>query len=127
MLRVPICLAAIMFSDISTVLSKIRTVNLRVVPFANPRVISSFSESSSHSQKINQLINYQTFKTDSYMKTITLIFAMAFGLIAKANDDKFIEVMSKNIDLVYKAQTVDEIQKAVNAFDRIANSKKKKW
>ncbi|MBI3482270.1 MAG: hypothetical protein HY015_04755 [Bacteroidetes bacterium] len=61
------------------------------------------------------------------MKTITLIFAMAFSFIAKANDDKYIEVMSKNIDAVYKAQTADEIQKAVNAFDRIANAEKEKW
>lgn len=61
------------------------------------------------------------------MKTITLIFALAFSLQANATDDKFIEIMSKNIDIVYRAQTVDEIQKAVNAFDRIANAEKEKW
>ncbi len=61
------------------------------------------------------------------MKTIALVIAMSLSLIAKATDDKYIEVMSKNIELVYKAQTTEELQKAVNAFDRIAGAETQKW
>lgn len=61
------------------------------------------------------------------MKTILLTIAIGFSLIAKANDDKYIEAMSKNIETVYRSQTVDELQKAVNVFDRIASADKEKW
>lgn len=61
------------------------------------------------------------------MKTITLITLLSFSLFAKATDDKYTEVMSKNIEAVYKAQTADEIQKAVNSFDRISNAEKERW
>lgn len=52
---------------------------------------------------------------------------MTLSFIAKANDDKYIEAMSKNIEMVYQAQTTEELQKAVNAFDRIASAEKEKW
>src|ERR1041384_3878862 len=61
------------------------------------------------------------------MKTIILTFAMTLSLIAKASDEKFIEVMSKNIEVVYKSESMEELQKAVNAFDRIASAEKEKW
>ena len=60
------------------------------------------------------------------MKTIivilTLISSMAF-----ANDDKYSEQMSKNIEAVYKAQTNEQFQQAINAFERIGNAEKTKW
>jgi tetratricopeptide (TPR) repeat protein len=61
------------------------------------------------------------------MKTITLIFAIALSFVANATDDKFIEVMSKQIDALYSAKTTEEIQKVVNALDRIASAEKEKW
>lgn len=61
------------------------------------------------------------------MKTLMLTLAMTLSLLANANDEKYIEVMSKNIESVYKAQTTDELQKAVNTFDRIASAEKEKW
>jgi len=61
------------------------------------------------------------------MKTITLLFAMALGLSSWANDNKYLESMTKNIEAVYKAQTIEEIQSAVNALDRIAIAEKTKW
>jgi len=61
------------------------------------------------------------------MKTIILVVILTISLHAKATDSKYIEVMSKNIGAVYKAQTADEIQKAVNAFDRIANAERERW
>ena len=61
------------------------------------------------------------------MKTIILIFAMTLTVVASASDGKYMEAMSKNIEAVYKAQTTEELQNAVNAFDRIANAEKTKW
>ncbi len=61
------------------------------------------------------------------MKTGTLIFAMALSLATLANDGKYLEVMSKNIEAVYKGQTSEELQHAVNALDRVADAEKTKW
>jgi len=61
------------------------------------------------------------------MKTAAIIFAMTLSVIMKANDEKYNEVMTKNIEAIYKAQTLDEMQNAVNVFDRIANAEKTKW
>ena len=41
--------------------------------------------------------------------------------------DKYTDQMLKNIDLVYKAQSPEELQSAVNTFERIANAEKDKW
>src|SRR6478735_4750208 len=61
------------------------------------------------------------------MKTIIFLFAITITVVANANDGKYVEVMSKNIEAVYKAQTIEELQNAVNGFDRIANAEKTKW
>jgi tetratricopeptide (TPR) repeat protein len=61
------------------------------------------------------------------MKTLTLTLLLAMNFAARATDDKYIEVMSKHIDALYKSHTPDEMQKAVNAFDRVANVEKEKW
>jgi hypothetical protein len=44
-----------------------------------------------------------------------------------ASDAKFVETMQKHIQTVYTSQSVEEIQGAVNAFDRIADAEKTKW
>jgi len=59
------------------------------------------------------------------MKTIILILTLVTSL-ARATD-KYTEAMTKNIEAVYNAQTTDELQKAVNSFERIANAEKEKW
>jgi len=61
------------------------------------------------------------------MKTGVLIFAMALSLLTFANDGKYLEVMTKNIDAVYNGQTMEELQQAVNAFNRVADAEKTKW
>ena len=61
------------------------------------------------------------------MKTLMLFLVITLPLVTLANDDKYIEAMSKNIQAVYNAQTPEEIQNAVNALDRIANAEKTKW
>jgi tetratricopeptide (TPR) repeat protein len=67
------------------------------------------------------------------MKTLTIIpvlIALLVLLVAQsvfANDGKYEEAMKKNISSVYSAQTVEELQQAVNAFERIGNAEKTKW
>ncbi|HEV8515300.1 MAG TPA: hypothetical protein VGQ59_18585 [Cyclobacteriaceae bacterium] len=61
------------------------------------------------------------------MKTIILLFTMALTVVANANDGRYVEAMTKNIEAVYKAQSIEELQSAVNGFDRIANAEKTKW
>lgn len=66
------------------------------------------------------------------MKTLTLFPLMIVLLIvvvesALANDDKYQGAMKKNIASVYNAQSVAELQQAVNAFERIGAAEKTKW
>lgn len=56
------------------------------------------------------------------MKTIILLLA-SFVLV----DDKYTDQMTKNIDVVYKAATIEDLQKAVNVFERIGGAEKTKW
>jgi hypothetical protein len=60
------------------------------------------------------------------MKT-KLSFLLLLLSIAAIAADKYTDQMSKNIDLVYKSQSSEELQSAVNAFDRIGNAEKTKW
>jgi hypothetical protein len=60
------------------------------------------------------------------MKTITLLLSF-ISSITFANDDKYTEQMTKNIDAIYKAQAPDQFQQAINAFERIGNAEKTKW
>lgn len=58
-----------------------------------------------------------------------LIAVLFFAIINSvfANDDKYVTAMKKNIDAVYRAQTIEELQQSVNAFQRIAEAEKTKW
>lgn len=64
------------------------------------------------------------------MKTTAIIFLL--GLLGSvnftfANDDKYAGAMAKNIQTVYTAQSIAELQDAVNTFERIGSSEKTKW
>lgn len=61
------------------------------------------------------------------MKTITFILVLLFSANVFATDDKYLEQMGKHIQAVYAAQTNEQYQEAVNAFDRIAAAEKTKW
>lgn len=58
---------------------------------------------------------------------IVIALSISFSSMAIENDGKFIENMQKNIQLVYEAKTIDELQAAVNAFERIGAVEKTKW
>lgn len=44
-----------------------------------------------------------------------------------SNDNKYAEAMAKNIRTVYTAQTIAELQGAVNALERIGSTEQTKW
>jgi hypothetical protein len=57
-----------------------------------------------------------------------LIFTMVMFVQAVfANDGEYIENMKKNIEDLYNAKDIPELQAAVNAFERIGSVEKTKW
>jgi tetratricopeptide (TPR) repeat protein len=60
---------------------------------------------------------------------ITLIAAVLFAGITSSygSDEKFVKAMQKNIQAVYEAKSSDELQTAINAFDRIASAEASRW
>lgn len=66
------------------------------------------------------------------MKTLNIIpFLIGLLLLIvhslSANDERYLEAMRKNIQTVYTAQSVSELQNAVNMLDRIASAEKTRW
>jgi hypothetical protein len=65
------------------------------------------------------------------MKTKMMFILLSIALLVSqsvmAGDDKFIDAMQKNIQTVYTSQNNEEVQNAVNAFDRIGEAEKTKW
>lgn len=55
------------------------------------------------------------------MKTLVLILTLFLFT------DKYTEQMTKNIEVVYTSSSPEELQKAVNGFERIAAAEKTKW
>ena len=61
---------------------------------------------------------------------IPVLLALLLLLIAgvlHANDDKYVEAMKKNIELLNDATSAEDFQSAVNAFERIAQKETDKW
>lgn len=61
--------------------------------------------------------------------TGSLITALLFTLVLPglANDKKYQEAMTKGILAVYQAQSIADLQQAVNALERIGETEKTKW
>lgn len=57
---------------------------------------------------------------------ITIVLLVASQLVS-ANDGKYIEAMQKNIQAVYEAKAIPDLQNAVNGFERIAAAEKTRW
>jgi len=47
--------------------------------------------------------------------------------LAKASDDKYTNVMEKNISLIDSAKSLADFQNIINNFERIASAEKSKW
>lgn len=63
-------------------------------------------------------------KTKAFLISILFTFG---SCVLSANDGKYVEVMKKNIKLIYEARETPKIQEVVNSFIRIAGVEKEKW
>ncbi len=65
------------------------------------------------------------------MKNLTIIPILIFALVLIVQslfaNDKYTEVMLKNIEAVYKAKTTEEFQTLANTFNRVGEAEKTKW
>ena len=55
------------------------------------------------------------------MKTLAILITVLIF------NDKYTEQMTKNIEVVYKSTSVEDLQNAVNVFERIGGAEKTKW
>lgn len=62
-------------------------------------------------------------KTKIMALVLVALVINAFG----TDEKKYTETMTNNIQLIYKASTPDELQLAINVFDRVGNAEKTKW
>jgi hypothetical protein len=63
----------------------------------------------------------------TYSKLLLTILFLNVVWSAKANDDKYVASMQKNIDALYQAKDVASLQNVINTLDRIASVEKTKW
>lgn len=61
------------------------------------------------------------------MKTKATFILLLVALTVSAGDEAFQQAMGKQIGAVYSAQTIDELQAASNALDRIGQAEKSRW
>lgn len=66
-------------------------------------------------------------KTLNIIPLILAVIVLLASNLVWANDDKYIDAMQKNIETVYHAEAVTELQNAVNTFQRIGEAEKTKW
>lgn len=59
--------------------------------------------------------------------TINLLLLVTISSGALAQNEKYIEQMSKHIQAIYVAETPEQYQDAINTFERIAAAEKIKW
>ena len=65
-------------------------------------------------------------KTTNFLFSMVILGSIIFAPV-HANDTRYLEAMHKNIQSVYKAKSLDELQTAVNSLERIASAEKVKW
>lgn len=63
--------------------------------------------------------------TNLLLSAVVLLLVTAGSL--NADDTRYIEAMQKNIQSVYKAKSVTDLQGSVNSLERIATAEKVKW
>jgi hypothetical protein len=61
------------------------------------------------------------------MRKTVLFLAMLVSLAASAQNDKYTQVMQKNITLLDSAKTIDDLTSLAATFDRIGDAEKTKW
>ena len=60
-------------------------------------------------------------------KIFLLFFILSAFFITKADDEKYIKAMEKNLSMIDTASSLASFQQVANNFERIANAEKDKW
>ena len=58
---------------------------------------------------------------------LSVLFFVTVAPDLRANDEKYVEAMQKNIKSIYEARDIDSYQQSVNAFERISSAEKSRW
>ncbi|MEP2671629.1 MAG: hypothetical protein ABJH04_21675 [Cyclobacteriaceae bacterium] len=58
---------------------------------------------------------------------ISILILFSFCSTLLFANDKYEQAMQTNIQAIYKAQTAEEMQQSINAFERIGAAEKSKW
>jgi hypothetical protein len=66
-------------------------------------------------------------KTLNFIPIMLAVLMLALVRFGFAGDGKYEEAMKKGIAAVYSAQSIDDLQKAVNTFERIGEAEKTYW
>jgi hypothetical protein len=66
------------------------------------------------------------FNNHIIMKKFFLAIVLIVPTVVSAAD-KYTEQMTRNIESIYKAESPEEFQSVINAFERIGNAEKTKW
>lgn len=61
------------------------------------------------------------------MSNLLVFLMLGMTIMSFVNDDKYTSAMQKNVQTVYTAQTVADLQVVVSSFERIAETEKTKW
>jgi hypothetical protein len=56
-----------------------------------------------------------------------LLITMSAFFITRADDEKYIKAMEKNLSMIDTASSLASFQQVANSFERIANAEKDKW
>jgi hypothetical protein len=65
-------------------------------------------------------------KTTNLLLSAVVLWLVTAGSL-NADDTRYVEAMQKNIQSVYKAKSVTDLQGSVNSLERIAAAEKVKW
>lgn len=66
-------------------------------------------------------------KTFNIFPVLLAVFILVLVRSGMASDGQYEQAMKKNIEAVYKAQTIEAYQQAINAFERIGMAEKNRW
>ncbi len=71
--------------------------------------------------------NLKQVKKMNFMKTVSILFVLLFGLLGVGNAESYHEAMQTALDSFQQARTIEQFQEVANKFETIANAKKSLW
>ncbi len=66
-------------------------------------------------------------KNLNFIPVLLALLLLLVATVLHANDDKYIDAMKKNIEQLNNAKSTEDLQSAINGFERIAQKETAKW